>query len=158
MAPSDDVRWRQAVDAVRTALPRHGKSLSYAHFLGFSAEGARIGFGPDAAFHRAQVMGTNRALIEKELSSALRRPISLSEDTNAEALKTAPQTIAQEDANNRSARERRIEDKVKSHPALRSVLKHLGGTVEHITFFEPEPKPGAAVEAADDGDAGPPVE
>jgi hypothetical protein len=155
---SDDEKWRKAVEALRTASPRHGKSLSYAHFLGLTPEGVRVAFGPDAAFHRAQVLGASRGFVETELTRAMKRPVKLLEETNVQALENAPKTIAQVEANDRSARERSIEDKVKSHPALRSILKHLGGSVEHITYLEPEPSPALTSATSDDSDGSPPVE
>lgn len=155
---TDDDRWRRAVDAVRDASPRHGKSLSYARFLGMSAEGVRIAFPPDAAFHRSQIIGMSRAMVEGELSKALGRPIKLVEDTNPQALQAAPRSIAELEANDRSTRERNITDKVKMHPALRNVLKHLGGSLEHISYLEPVARQPAANAAADEGDGGPPVD
>lgn len=152
----DEERWRRAVDAVRSASPRHGKSLSYARFLGFTAEGTiRIAFPQDAAFHRAQVVGLSRAMIEGELAKSLGRTMRLVEDTNAAALQTAPKSIAEVEASDRNNRERDIEIKVKAHPALQNVLKHLGGTLEHITYLEAAPKRPSV---SDEGDAGPPVD
>lgn len=159
---SDDDRWRRAVDAVREASPRHGKSLSYARFLGFIPEGVKVAFPPDAAFHRAQVTGMSRAMVETELTRSLGRPIKLIEDTSAAALSAAPKSIAEVEANDRSSRERVIADKVKAHPALRNVIRHLGGALEHIAYLEPVTRPmgvpGAAAASADEGDAGPAVD
>ncbi|MFZ5440539.1 MAG: DNA polymerase III subunit gamma/tau [Myxococcota bacterium] len=157
---SDDERWRRAVDAVRDASPRHGKSLSYARFLGMTPEGVKIVFPPDAAFHRSQITGMSRTMIEGELSKSLGRPVKLIEDTSPQALQSAPKSIAELEANDRSTRERNIADKVKMHPALRNVLKHLGGALEHITYLEPvaRPPPAAAAPSADEGDGGPPVD
>lgn len=155
--PVDDAAlWRRAVDAVREASPRHGKSLSYARFLGFTAEGARIAFPPEAGFHRAQVTGMSRAVVEAELARALKRPIKLVEDTSAQALQAAPRSIAEEEASDRATREKAINDKVRAHPALRTVVKHLGGALEHVTVLDAPARP--VVAAADEGDAGPPVD
>lgn len=157
---SDDDRWRRAVDAVREASPRHGKSLSYARFLGFTPEGVKVAFPPDAAFHRAQVTGMSRSLVETELAKSLGRPIKLIEDTSAAALSAAPKSIAEVEATDRSSREKVIADKVKSHPALRNVIRHLGGALEHIAYLEAAPRPVAAgpSAAADEGDGGPAVD
>jgi hypothetical protein len=157
---SDDDRWRRAVDGVREASPRHGKSLSYARFLGFISEGVKVAFPPDAAFHRAQVTGMSRSLVETELAKSLGRPIKLIEDTSAAALSAAPKSIAEVEATDRSSREKIIADKVKSHPALRNVLRHLGGALEHIAYLEPAPRPIVAgpSAAADEGDGGPAVD
>lgn len=155
---SDDEKWKRAVDAVREASPRHGKSLSYARFLGFTAEGVRVAFPADAAFHKSQVIGMSRAMVEGELARSLGRPIKLIEDTSVQALQGAPKSIAEVEATDRSTRERGIEDKVRSHPALRSVLRHLGGSLEHIAYLEPVARQPAAAATPDEGDAGPPVD
>lgn len=152
-APASDAdRWARAVDQLRQSSPRHGKALTYARFLGFVPEGVKIAFPPDAAFHRAQVTGMGRAMVEAELSRSLGRAIKVLEDTSAEALQAAPKSIAEVEATDRNSRERGIEAKVKSHPALRSVLKHLGGSLEHIAYLEPvdrPPRPASAPEETD---------
>lgn len=155
---TDEEKWKRAVDAVREASPRHGKSLSYARFLGFTPEGVRLAFPTDAAFHKSQVIGMSRAMVEGELTRSLGRPIKLVEDTSVQALVGAPKSIAEVEATDKSTRERGIEDKVKSHPALRNVLKHLGGALEHISYLEPVARPPTAPAAPDEGDAGPPVD
>ncbi len=151
----DDEKWRRAVDALRNASPRHGKSLSYARFLGFTPEGVKLAFPTDAAFHRAQIVGLSRAMIEAELARSLGRPVKVLEDTTAAALQSAPKSIAELEATDRNTRERSIEEKVRMHPALRNVLKHLGGNLEHISYLEPTPKKPIA---ADEGDGSPPVD
>lgn len=155
---SEADQWRRAVDAVRDASPRHGKSLSYARFLGFVPEGVRLAFPPDAAFHRAQVTGMSRAMIEAELTKVLRRPIRLVEDTNAQALQSAPKSIAEVEASDRASRERSIDEKVRAHPALRNVLKHLGGALEHVSYLEPVARPAEPTNTPDEGDGGPAVD
>lgn len=155
---SDEDKWRRAVDAVRDASPRHGKSLSYARFLGFSPEGVRVAFPPDAAFHRSQVIGMSRAMVEGELARSLGRPIRLIEETDAKAFESASKSIAEVEATDRSTRERGIAEKVKAHPALRNVIRHLGGALEHIAYLEPVTRPPSAAPTPDEGDAGPSVD
>lgn len=152
---AEDELWRRAVEHLRNVSPRHGKSLSYARFLGFVADGVKLAFPADAAFHRAQIIGMSRAMVEGELGKSLRRPIKLVEDTNAAALEAAPKSIAEVEQSERNTRERSIDDKVKAHPALRAISRHLGGTLEHISYLEPVAK---APRAADDSDAAPPVD
>lgn len=151
----DDDRWRRAVEGVRGASPRHGKSLSYARFLGFGPEGVKISFPENATFHRAQIMGLSRSMIEGELAKSFGRPTKLLEETNAAVLQTAPKSIAEVETSDRNNRERDIEIKVKAHPALMNILKHLGGSLEHITYLEPAQKVRIA---SDESDAGPPVD
>lgn len=96
-------------------------------------------------------------MVEGELSKSLGRTVKLVEDTSAQALEGAPQSLAEIEASDRSKRERTIEDKVRAHPALLSIFRHLGGTLEHIAYLEPvarQPAKGAS----DEGDAGPPVD
>jgi hypothetical protein len=138
--PSDHDRWCRAVDALRAAMPRHGKSLSYARFLGFAADGVRIAFPPDAGFHRSQVVGMSRSVVEAELSKALGRPGKLLEEANAQAFEAAPKSIAEVEATDRASREKQIEARVRHHPAVHAVLRHLGGSVEHIQFLDPVPR------------------
>ncbi len=156
---TDEEKWKRAVDAVREASPRHGKSLSYARFLGFTPEGVRLAFPSDAAFHKAQVLSMSRPMVEGELAKSLARPIKIIEDNSVQAFEGAARSIAEVEATDRSTRERGIENKVKSHPALRNVLKHLGGALEHISYLEPVAhKPAAPAGPMDEGDAGPPVD
>ena len=160
-AVTDEDKWKRAVEAVREASPRHGKSLSYARFLGFTPDGGvRIAFPADAAFHRSQVIGMSRPMVEGELTRSLGRTIKFVEDTSVQAFASAAKSIAEVEATDRSTRERGIEDKVKAHPALRSVLKHLGGSLEHISYLEPATRLPAAATASppDEGDAGPAVD
>ena len=155
---TDDEKWRRAVDALREVSPRHGKSLSYARFLGFTPEGVRLAFPPDAAFHKSQVTGMSRPMVEGELTRALGRPIKLVEDSSVQALESAPKSIAEVEATDQSSRERGIEGKVKAHPALRNVLRHLGGALEHIAYLEPAAVIRPSAPSPDEGDAGPTVD
>lgn len=139
--------WRQAVEAVRSKSPRHGKSLSSARFLGFTADKhLRIAFPPNAAFHRSAVFGTGRSMIEEELSAALGRPTKLVEETDTRAIAKAPQSLAEEEAQAQAERSSSIEGRVRAHPALKNVLKVLGGQVEHIQILEETPTPAAPSE------------
>jgi hypothetical protein len=150
-AATEHERWRRAVDALRAAMPRHGKSLSYARFLGFAPDGVRIAFPQDAAFHRTQVVGMSRSGIEAELAKALGRPGKLLEEADAQAFAAAPSSIAEVEATDRAAREKQIEARVRSHPAVRAVLRHLGGGIEHIQYLEAAPREASAP-APDEGD------
>ena len=152
-AANEHERWHRAVDAVRAALPRQGKSLSYARFLGFSPDGVRIAFPPDASFHRTQVVGMSRPGIEAELARALGHPGKLIEEAGAQAFEAAPRSIAEVEASDRATREKQIEAHVRAHPAVRAVLRHLGGGIEHIQYLDPVPKDAPAAASPDDGDA-----
>ncbi len=157
---TDEEKWKRAVDALREVSPRHGKSLSYARFLGFTPEGVRVAFPADAAFHKSQVISMSRPMVEGELARSLGRPIKLVEDTSVQAFQSAARSIAEVELTDRNTRERGIEDKVKSHPALRNVLRHLGGALEHISYLEPVValKRTATPSGSDEGDAGPSVD
>lgn len=136
-------RWRAAVEGVKAASPRHGTALANGKLHWLRAGEIGVGYTPAAAFHRTQVAGgAGRALVEKALSEHFGRPMKLVvEDATAEAA-SAP-SLAEQDAQARSAHQQSTEGKVRSHPAIRAVLKHLGGEIEHIQVLEPERPPAS---------------
>jgi hypothetical protein len=130
-------RWKRAVEAVRAASPRHGKSLSHGRFVGMEPGTVRIAFPADAAFHRTTVFGMSRQLIEDELTRHFGSPTKVAEDNTTQALKAAAPSIAEDEAKETAARHTAIDARVSHHPAIRSVLRILGGTVEHVQYLEP---------------------
>ncbi len=141
-------RWKLAVDAVRAASPRHGKSLSHGRFVGMEPGTVRIAFPADAAFHRTTVFGMSRQLIEDELTKHFGRPTKVAEDNTTQALKAAAPSIAEDEARETSARHSAIDARVSHHPAIKSVLRILGGTVEHVQYLEPVREAPSLVPAA----------
>jgi hypothetical protein len=135
-APTDLDKWRAAVESLRLENPRHGKSLSFARVVGFTPEGVRVSFPPDAAFHRNSVLGMSRAIVEASLSKIFGKPTKILEEAGATALQSAPQSIAEVEASDRQVRENSIDGKVREHPAVRNVLRFLGGSIEHIQYLE----------------------
>ncbi len=117
--------------------PRLGKSLSFARFLGFTGAEARIAFASESAFHRSQIFGMSRSTIEAELTRLAGRPLKLAEETNAQVFEHAPKSIAEVEAGEKATRDNDIEVKVRSHPSVKAILKHLGGNIEHIQILEP---------------------
>jgi hypothetical protein len=112
-----------------------------------------VAYIPSAAFHKAQVMGgTGKALIEKALAEHFGRPTRLVvEDATGEAVTSTGPSIAEQDAQARTAHQQSTEGKVRSHPAIRAVLKILGGEIEHIQVLEPERPPASpTVETPED--------
>jgi hypothetical protein len=144
-APSPE-QWRAAVEAVRATSPRHGKSLAFGRLVRLAPGEVVIAFTPEADFHRSTVSGSGRATIEQILSSAFGRPTRLVIDNTGAP--QAPQSIAEVEAKERAAHERTTEARVRSHPAVQSAIKILGGEVEHVQVLErerpvaPEPEPG----------------
>jgi hypothetical protein len=130
-------RWRSAVDAVRTALPRHGKSLSFARVVSLAPGEARVSFGSANSFHRATVFGPQKKDIEKLLSEALAAPHQLVEETSQKLWQDAPRSIAELEADDRATREKDIDGKARDSAAVRSIIKYLGGTIEHIQVLDP---------------------
>jgi hypothetical protein len=130
-------RWKAAVEAVRTASPRHGKSLSHGRFLSMEPGTIKLFFPNDAAFHRSTVFGMSRQLIEEELSKHFGRPTKVMEDTSPNAHKAAAPSIAEDEARQTAARHTAIDARVHQHPAIKNVLRILGGTVEHVQYLEP---------------------
>lgn len=134
---SDLDRWKAAVEAVRVESPRHGKSLSHGRFVALEPGTVKLAFPADAAFHRSTVFGMSRQLIEELLSKHFGRPTKVAEDNTSQALKAAAPSIAEEEAKQTAARHRDIDERVAHHPAIRNVLRILGGTVEHVQYLEP---------------------
>lgn len=146
--PATD-RWKAAVDAVRLANPRLGKSLSYARMTSLGNGEARIAFPTDAGFHRATTFGTSRPELEAMLSKHLGEQTKLVEDKTGGAFQGAAKSVAEQEAVDKATREKAIEAKVRENPAVLSVLKILGGSLEHVHVLEPasrnseEPVPAA---------------
>jgi hypothetical protein len=129
--------WRAAVEAVRAASPRHGKSLAFGRLVRFAPGEVVIAFSADPDFHRSTLSGAGRATIEQILSDTFGQPTKLVVDNAAASL--APQSIAEVEAKERAAHERSVEARVRNHPALQSALRILGGEVEHVQVLEREP-------------------
>lgn len=130
-------QWKVAVEAVRVASPRHGKSLSHGRFVSMEPGTVRIAFPNDAAFHRSTVFGMSRQLIEEVLTKHFGRPTKVAEDNTSQALAAAAPSIAEDEAKQTAARHNAIDAHVAQHPAIRNVLRILGGTVEHVQYLEP---------------------
>jgi len=144
-------RWRAAVDAVKAASIRHGAALSHGRLLWLRPGEVGVAYAAAAAFHRGQVMGgTGRGLVEKALSEHFGRPTRLVlEEATGEAASSL--SIAEQESQARTAHQQSTEGKVRSHPAIRAVLKLLGGEIEHIQVLEPErPASGPAVESPEE--------
>lgn len=129
-------RWKAAVDAVRTAFPRHGKSLSFARLISVSGGEVRLSFGSANSFHRATVLGNARADVEKTIAQILGGPHRLVEETSQEAWTNAPRSIAELEADDRMMRERSIDGRARDSDAVKSILKYLGGNVEHVQVLD----------------------
>ncbi len=144
-------RWRAAVESVKASSPRHGAALANARVLWIRAGEVGVSYTAAAAFHRGQVMGgAGRTLVEKALSEHFGRPMKLLlEEATAEA--ASGLSLAEQDAQARTAHQQNTEGRVRSHPAIRAVLKHLGGEIEHIQVLEQErPAASPAVESPDE--------
>lgn len=138
-ASSHDARWREAIEAVKASSPRHGKSLSFGRVIAMSEGEIRLGYPSDAAFHRAAIFGNSKATLEQTLTAHFGRPFKLVEESSPQLIAQAPKSVAEIVAGDRLVREKDIEAKVKEHPAVRSVLRLLGGSLEHIQVLEPAP-------------------
>jgi hypothetical protein len=143
-------RWRLAVESVRSEVPRYGKSLSFGRLVSFDGAEVHLAFPSESGFHRATVLDGGKLPIEKLLTTFFATPIRLVEEKSEQVLKAAPKSIAEQEATTRAARETSIEARVRSHPAVQSLLRVLGGTVEHVqvldalptaTDFTPAPPP-----------------
>ncbi len=135
--------WRRAVEAVRAASIRFGKSLSFARLVSSEPGLLKIAFPNEAGFHRATVFGSARPEIEKHISTALGASTRLQEDSSNASLAAAPRSIAEQELSDRTAREHSIDARVRVHPAVQNVLKYFGGQVEHVQVLDPLPPAGA---------------
>jgi hypothetical protein len=140
------------VESIRAVSPRHGASLAHGRLLWLRPGEVGLAYAPAAAFHRGMVTGnTGRPMVEKLLSEHFGRPMRLLvEEATGEAA-AATLSLAEQEAQARAAHTQSTEGKVRSHPAVRAVLKHLGGEIEHIQVLEPERPPASpAVEAPEE--------
>jgi hypothetical protein len=144
-------RWRAAVDTVRDASGRHAKSLACGRLLWIREGEVAVGYTPKDGFHKTTVAGNGRATVEKALSEHFGRPTKLVVQDVSEADKAAGPdagagliSIAEQDAQERTAYEKSTEGRVRGHPALRSALKFLGGEIEHIQVYDQPVRPAAA--------------
>jgi hypothetical protein len=152
IAVSGDL-WRQAVEAVRKASPRHGMSLAHGRLLEFKDGQLTIGFSRESGFHRSTVSGNGKLTIEKTLTELLRQPTRINVvDAPAGTATAAPvMSVAEEEAQAKATREKSAEHKVRSHPAVRAALQILGGQIEHIQVLEKETAPRDSADVPEDG-------
>ncbi len=141
-------RWRAAVDTVKASHPRQGAALANGRLMSMKNGEIVLGFLPVAGFHRMAVNSTaGKAAVDRALAEHFGRPVKLTlQDASPDDPRLGP-SLAEQDAQSRAAHEKNTDNKVRSHPAVRAVLKFLGGEIEHIQVYEPE-RPGA--EPADD--------
>lgn len=144
-------RWRAAVESVKGASIRHGTALANGRLLSMRAGEIILGFLPTAGLHKMAVSAAaGKAIIDKALAEHFGRAVKLSFQDVSPDDSRATLSIAEQDAQSRANHEKSTEGKVRSHPAVRAVLKFLGGEIEHIQVYEPE-RP-SAVPAADTPD------
>lgn len=135
-------RWRAAVETVKAASVRHGTALANGRLLWLRAGEVSVAYIPSAAFHRSMVAtGNGKALVEKALSEHFGRAMKLLVEEASAEVAASTLSLAEQDAQARTAHTQSTEGKVRSHPAIRAVLKHLGGEIEHIQVLEPERPP-----------------
>lgn len=136
-------RWRAAVETVKATYPRQGAALSNGRLMSMKNGEIVLGFLPVAGFHRMAVNATaGKAAVDKALAEHFGRPVKLTvQDVSSDDSRLGP-SLAEQDAQTRATHEKNTDSKVRSHPAIRAVLKFLGGEIEHIQVYEPE-RPGA---------------
>jgi len=135
---STSERWRAAVDAVRDASSRHAASLAHARVLWLRPGDVTVGFTSASEFHRVQLSGAGKALVEEALSRHFARPTKFNVEGRPGAADAAPPSLAEQEAAERAVRDRGADQKVRSHPAVASILRLLGGEIEHVQPLEPE--------------------
>ncbi|AKQ68143.1 DNA polymerase III subunits gamma and tau [Myxococcus hansupus] len=144
-------RWRAAVETVKSSHPRQGAALANGRLMSMRGGEIVLGFLPVAGFHRMAVNSTaGKAAVDRALAEHFGRAVKLTlQDASPDDPRLGP-SLAEQDAQSREAHEKNTDSKVRNHPAVRAVLKFLGGEIEHIQVYEPE-RPGA-VPAADTPD------
>lgn len=147
-------RWRAAVDAVKVVSTRHGSSLSHGRVLWIRQGEVSIAYTRQAEFHRTVISGSGKVMVEKALSDFFGRPTKLTIETSAEIANAAAKSLAEEETVIRQERERGADRQVRTHPAILSTLRILGGEIEHVQVVEPErPAPAAAASDPDNPDS-----
>ncbi|RKG96490.1 DNA polymerase III subunit gamma/tau, partial [Corallococcus sp. CA047B] len=137
-------RWRAAVDSVKATSVRHGTALANGRLLSMKAGEIILGFPPTAAFHKAAVTAAaGKSTVDAALASHFGRPVKLTIQDVAQAQEAhgLGMSISEQDSHSRATHEKSTEGKVRSHAAVRSILKMLGGEIEHIQVYEPERPP-----------------
>lgn len=132
-------RWRTAVASVREVSTRHGSSLGHGRVLWIRPGDVGIAFTKTSEFHKTMVSTSGRSTVEKALSDFFGRPTRLTIESAA-AADAAPPSLAEEETASRQKREQGAGVKVRTHPAVLSALRILGGEIEHIQVLEPERK------------------
>lgn len=84
------------------------------------------------------------------MSLHLREAIKIIEEKSDAAFASAPKSVAEQNAADKATRERAIEAKVRANPAVLSVLKILGGSLEHVQVLEAAPRDEAPVPAPEE--------
>ncbi|RKG68999.1 DNA polymerase III subunit gamma/tau [Corallococcus terminator] len=137
-------RWRAAVDSVKATSVRHGTALANGRLVSMKAGEIVLGFPPTAAFHKAAVTAAaGKATVDAALASHFGRPVKLTIQDVAQAQEahSLGMSISEQDSHSRATHEKSTEGKVRSHASVRSILKMLGGEIEHIQVYEPERPP-----------------
>jgi hypothetical protein len=133
----DDDRWALVVGSVRAASPRLGTSLAFGRLVGFAPPELVLAFSRQHAFHRGVVAGGGRAQVEQLLSVHLAAPVRLRIE-EASASTQAPLSPAEREAEQKDARRREVDSKVRSHTSVQAALRMLGGEIEQIHLLDSE--------------------
>src|SRR5262249_55712453 len=136
-ATLDDAGWAVAVDSVRSASPRVGTSLAFGRLVCFAPPELTLAFSRQHAFHRGVVAGSGRAQVEQLLAACLGVPVRLRLE-EVTAATQAPPSPAEREAQQKDARRREIEARVRSHTSVESALRLLGGEIEQIHVLDSE--------------------
>jgi hypothetical protein len=147
-------RWKAALETVKKNNPRLADSLSHARCVGVRLNELAVAFtGPQAGFHRMQC---ERPVAKPDLDRSFRehfgRPLTLVVEQDAplppeEAQVRSP---AQELAQKRAAREERLKQSAREHPAVKAALGLFGGTLQEIRVRDEIPRPEESSDGSED--------
>lgn len=88
--------------------------------------------------------------MEKTVSKVLGGPHKLVEDPSPQAWAAAPRSIAELEADDRAVRERSIDGRARDSSAVKSILRLLGGSIEHVQVLDERPPEEPAAPPPDD--------
>jgi hypothetical protein len=131
-------RYEAAARALAVALPRHGRALQHARVVSLEPGAVKLHFPADAQLQRETILGADRLKVEALLSEHLGGPFALVEVKDAAQAQAAAPSAVEAAVEAESRREKAVDEEVRKHPAVKAVLKTLGGAVEHVRILRPE--------------------
>jgi DNA polymerase-3 subunit gamma/tau len=128
----DGLRWRKALEAVKTQRPLLAMHLSEGRLLSLKPGEVALGYTPDQIFHRKQV---DVAEAQDLLSGWFGAPLVLRVQ---DASPGAPTSVAEDKRREWDERARRLTAAAEASPEVQLVKEILGGEIEEIRVLGEE--------------------